>query len=107
MARKTLMLLPLCLLVMGNRGCETLRTEDVFVQAKKTEAVAAAPISLPASLPAACTAKTGRVRPSLSEPRVVTIKRWEVVAEHRDRQSVDCGRWWDDYRTAVEGRGRH
>ena len=44
-------------------------------------------------LPEACTVKIGRVRPQEGEARVVTLKRWEVVADVRDRQADDCRAW--------------
>jgi hypothetical protein len=47
-------------------------------------------------LPEACTAKTGRVRPQVDEARVVTLKRWEIVADVRDRQADDCNAWGAD-----------
>ncbi len=47
-------------------------------------------------LPEACTTKTGRVRPQEGEARVVTLKRWEVVADNRDRQADDCKAWGAD-----------
>jgi hypothetical protein len=47
-------------------------------------------------LPEACTAKTGRVKPKPDEARVVTLKRWEITADNRDRQAEDCKAWGAD-----------
>ncbi|MBO0141523.1 hypothetical protein JZX87_10145 [Agrobacterium sp. Ap1] len=93
MVRKALMLLPLALLLMSNKGCQTIEGRSQAAAVVTGEAKASTP--LPA-LDASCDAKTGRVIPKPDEPRVVTLKRWEVVADNRDRQSEDCSAWWAD-----------
>ena len=104
MARKSLILVPLALLLMSARGCETVDHAAALSAAKQAEAVAAARPNLP-NLPAACTVKTGRVYPTLTEARVITQKRWLAVADNRDRQAEDCAAWWASYRFAMEGAG--
>lgn len=82
-------------------GCGTLDNAAVYSQARQTEAVASAPVDLPAALPEACTTHVGRVRPTATEPRVITLSRWEIVAGNRDWQADDCGAWWSDFRAGV------
>lgn len=93
MVRKTLMLLPIALMLMSAKGCQTLEQRASSAAVIKGEAMAEAPFP---DLPAACVAKTGRVRPATDEARVVTLKRWEMVAEIRDRQAEDCAAWGAD-----------
>lgn len=96
MVRRTMILIPLLALA----GCKATDRAAALSAARQAEAVASAKIGLP-NLPGTCTAKVGRVRPAPTEPRVVTLKRWEVVADNRDRQSDDCAAWWAAYRTAL------
>jgi hypothetical protein len=98
MVRQALILLPIVLCLMSAKGCQTL--EARATAAATTEGKAKAETSLP-DLDASCTAKVGRVVPTASEPRVVTLKRWDVLAENRDRKSNDCAAWWADYRANV------
>lgn len=98
MAWRTLTLIPLLALA----GCKTTDRAAALSAARQAEAVASVKIDLP-NLPGTCTAKVGRVRPAPTEPRVVTIKRWEVVADARDRQSDDCAAWWAAYKAALNG----
>lgn len=46
--------------------------------------------------PEACTAHMERVVPRLGEKARWTQKRWEIVADNRDRQADDCGDWIED-----------
>ncbi len=46
----------------------------------------------------ACVAKMGRVRPG-DEPWVIVQKRWQILAENRDRQADDCAAWGRDMQT--------
>ncbi len=55
-------------------------------------------------LPVACTAKMGRVKPQADEARVVTLKRWEIVADVRDRQADDCAAWSRDMKARPAAR---
>ncbi|MCM2293786.1 hypothetical protein NAC44_15775 [Allorhizobium sp. BGMRC 0089] len=87
-------------LLLALAGCGS--TDRALQQAATMKGQATAQLALP-TLPNACTAKTGRVVPGLNEPHVITQKRWEVVADHRDRQSADCRSWWQSYRKGVEG----
>lgn len=104
MARKALILAPLALLLMSNRGCETIDHAAALSSARQAEAVASSTIKLP-NLDPSCTAKVGRVRPSLSEARVITLRRVDMVADARDQQSEDCAAWWAAYKTAIENGG--
>ena len=70
-------------------------TEDRLQAAAVVQGQARAARQFP-DLPEACTAKTGRVLPQEGEARVVTLKRWEVVADVRDRQAEDCRSWGAD-----------
>lgn len=107
MARKALIIAPLALLLMSNRGCETIDHAANLSAARQIEAIASAKIALP-NLDPSCTAKVGRVRPSLSEARVITLRRVDMVADARDQQSEDCAAWWAAYKAAIEqgGEGR-
>lgn len=87
MVRASLILLTLL------AGCQSVQERAGKAAALKGQAQASAPFP---DLPSACTAKMERVKPKPSEPRVITLKRWDVVAENRDRQSVDCARWGED-----------
>ena len=74
-------------------GCQSI--EERLQAAAVVQGQAQAAREFP-DLPEACTAKTGRVRPQAGEARVVTLKRWEVVADVRDRQADDCKSWAAD-----------
>lgn len=104
MATRALILAPLALLLMSNRGCETIDHSAALSAARQAEAVASAKIDLP-NLDASCTAKTGRVYPTTEQARVITQKRWLAVADNRDRQSVDCAAWWSAFKTNINMKG--
>ncbi|MDR6818515.1 hypothetical protein J2X76_003692 [Neorhizobium sp. 2083] len=74
-------------------SCQSVQERAERAAEAKGRAQASAPFP---DLPAACTAKVERVRPKPDEPRVVTLKRWDVVAGNRDRQAVDCAAWGAD-----------
>lgn len=74
-------------------GCQS--TEERLQAAAVVQGQAQAAREFP-DLPEACTVKTGRIRPQEGEARVVTLKRWEVVADVRDRQADDCKSWGAD-----------
>lgn len=93
MVRTALMLVPIALLLMSADGCQTLERRAEQAAVAKGEALAKPPFP---DLPEACTVKTGRVRPATDEARVVTLKRWEMVADIRDRQAEDCAAWGAD-----------
>jgi hypothetical protein len=46
--------------------------------------------------PEACTAHIERVVPKVGEKARWTQRRWEIVADNRDRQADDCGEWIED-----------
>jgi len=71
-------------------GCQSVPERAERAAEAKGRALASTPFP---DLPAACTAKMERVRPKPEEPRVITLKRWEIVADNRDRQADDCRAW--------------
>jgi hypothetical protein len=97
MARQALIFL---LLLTGCQSIEE-RAHDAAVVKGEAQAQRQFP-----DLPEACTAKTGRVKPQPGEPRVVTLKRWEIVADNRDRQAADCAAWGADMKAGTE-KGSH
>ncbi|WFS01575.1 hypothetical protein [Rhizobium tumorigenes] len=103
MVRKALILLPVVLLLTSAKGCQPLEQRASAAALVQGQANAASP--LPQQLDGSCTVHMDRVKPSADEPRVVTLKRWDVVADNRDRKSDDCSAWWSDYRSRqVAGR---
>lgn len=78
------------ILLMLLAGCQSVQERADRAADAKGRAQASTPFP---DLPAACTAKMERVTPKPSEPRVITLKRWDVVAANRDRQSADCAQW--------------
>jgi hypothetical protein len=93
MARSALIMIPLALALMSAKGCQTIEQRASAAAEVQGRAQAATPFP---ELPDACTAKTGRVIPKADEPRVVTLRRWDVVADVRDRQAADCAEWGAD-----------
>lgn len=53
--------------------------------------------------PEACVAHMERVVPKVGEKARWTQKRWEIVADNRDRQAADCGAWIDAALNTGEG----
>lgn len=80
-------------------GCQSVTERAEQAAAQQGIAQAAKPFP---DLSAACTAKVGRVKPG-TEPWVVTFRRWEVVADNRDREAEDCAAWGRDMKS--KGRG--
>lgn len=78
-------------------GCQSIQERADKAAEAKGRAQASTPFP---DLPAACTAKMERVRPKPEEPRVITLKRWDVVADNRDRQAADCGAWGAEMKSA-------
>jgi hypothetical protein len=95
MVRQALILLPVVVMLAIATGCQTLEQRASAAAVVKGQANAASP--LPQKLDGSCTVHMDRVKPSADEPRVVTLKRWDVVADSRDRLSDDCSAWWADY----------
>ncbi|WP_105430237.1 hypothetical protein [Neorhizobium sp. T6_25] len=92
MVRASLILLTLLV------GCQSV--QERAENAAEARGRAQASTSFP-DLPAGCTAKMERVKPKPSEPRVITLKRWDVVADNRDRQSADCAQWGEDMKSRI------
>jgi len=69
----------------GERLAAAARTQGE-VNARAPEVIA----------PEACTAHMERVVPRVGEKARWTQKRWEIVADNRDRQADDCGEWIED-----------
>ncbi|UIK04921.1 hypothetical protein [Neorhizobium galegae] len=92
MVRASLILLTLL------AGCQSVQERAEKAADAKGRAQASTPFP---DLPGACTAKMERVKPKPSEPRVITLKRWDVVADNRDRQSADCAQWGVDMKQSA------
>ncbi|WP_448774013.1 hypothetical protein [Agrobacterium vitis] len=90
------MMAPLVLMLMSAKGCQTL--DQRASAAAVIQGQARAQSQFP-DLPEACVAKMGRVAPRDDEARVMTLKRWEVVADNRDRQAADCAAWGADMKS--------
>ncbi|NTG07279.1 hypothetical protein [Rhizobium rhizogenes] len=95
-------LISAALVTLALSGCET--TNARLSQAAITQGVAKASVPFP-DLPAACIAKMGRVKAG-GEPWVITMKRWDVVAENRDRNADDCAAWGRDMKARYEARSQ-
>lgn len=93
---KALILIPLALLLMSAKGCQTL--EGRATAAAQVKGQASASVDFP-SLPDACTAHVQRVKPKVGEKFRWIQNRWEVVADNRDRQSEDCRQWGLDMKS--------
>ncbi|MUZ53012.1 hypothetical protein GOZ97_07340 [Agrobacterium vitis] len=96
MVWKALMMVPLALILMSAKGCQTLEQRASAAAVVQGQARVQTPFP---DLPEACVAKMGRVVPRGDEARVVTLKRWEVVADNRDRQAADCAAWGVDMKS--------
>lgn len=97
MARTIMLILVFALASLGAacQGPQSRVSESVSVQA-----VLADPPK--PELPDSCTELMERARPKLTEPWVVTQKRWEFLAENRDQAARDCRAEWDAYWTAYK-----
>lgn len=98
MARLTLIV---CALLLS--GCQSAK--ERADEAAVTRHLANLSADLP-DLDPSCTQKVGRVRPKPDEPWVIYDRRWNAVADNRDRASKDCDAWWADYRAGLAGKGR-
>ena len=96
--------LKLCVagLLVALAGCST--TNARLSQAAITQGVAKASVPFP-DLPAACTAKMGRVKAG-GEPWVITMRRWEFLADNRDRLAADCASWGADMKTGYQAKAK-
>jgi len=97
MARSLIILL-VAILTMGN-SCQTVGQRlDV---AAKAEGQARAKVPRPAT-PESCVAHIERVFPKVGEKARWTQKRWEIVADNRDRAADDCQADLDGYWQSVD-----
>lgn len=81
-------------------GCQSLNERASIAAVVEGQARASVPFP---DLPDACVARMGRVRPG-DEPWVIVQKRWEILAENRDRQAYDCAAWGSDMQTRYGSR---
>jgi cytochrome c5 len=97
MARSVIILLA-SILVMGN-SCQT--AEERMAAAAKAQGEVQAKIARPVT-PDSCIAKVERVKPKVGEKARWTQKRWEIVADNRDRLADDCRETLDGYWNEIE-----
>lgn len=100
MARSVIIIL-FAVLTMGN-SCET--TGERLDAAATSQGRASAETTRPAT-PEACVAHVERVYPKAGEKARWTQKRWEIVADNRDRLADDCKADLDGYWDSVAGVG--
>jgi len=81
-------------------GCQSLTGRASIAAAVEGQARASVPFP---DLPEACVAKMGRVWPG-DERWVIVQKRWQILAENRDRQADDCVAWGRDMQTRYGSR---
>jgi hypothetical protein len=93
---KALIFIPVALLLMSAKGCQTTG-ERASAAAEATGRTTAA-VDFP-NLPDACTAHVDRVKPKVGEKFRWIENRWEVTADNRDRQADDCAAWGRDMQT--------
>ena len=96
MARSALIVL--CLILSG---CQTTSLQNALSQAKTAEALANQSLQLP-DLPDTCTAKMERATPKANEPWVIFAKRWQILADNRDKKADSCGLWWNTYKSNID-----
>jgi len=101
MVRKALMMVPFALVLMSAKGCQTIEQRTSAAAVAQGQARAQAPFP---DLPEACVVKMGRVVPRADEARVVTLKRWETLADNRDRKADDCAAWGRDMKSNGDAR---
>jgi hypothetical protein len=97
MAARSLMLVPLGLMLMG-ASCQTSgqRLDTAASTLGQTRAVAPK-----LDLPDTCTTHVERVDPKVGEKARWSQNRWEIVADARDRQADDCRAWEIDYNSRI------
>jgi len=76
---------------------DSKRLDSAATATGQASAVTPRPIT-----PESCTAKIERVYPKIGEKARWTQKRWEIVADNRDRLADNCGAALDDYWNAVD-----
>jgi hypothetical protein len=96
MARSVIILMS-AILTMG-ASCQTQnqRLDAAATTIGETRAALPRPAT-----PESCTARIGRVVPKVGEKARWVIKRWEVVAENRNRLAENCEADMDEYWNAV------
>lgn len=102
MARRALIMIPIMLTLMGNKGCQT--TADRMNEAYAAKAVAETAVHLP-DLPEDCSAHIGPVQRRAGDMASHIIKRWEILAANRNSQADNCAAWWGDYKMRIERQG--
>ena len=85
-------------LAMGS-SCQT--SEERMEKAATITGQTRAEIARPET-PPSCTAKMERVKPKAGEKARWAQRRWEIVADNRDRLAVDCGAELDTYWDMIE-----
>ncbi len=104
MARRALILLPVMLVLLGNKGCQT--TAERLSAAGEAQGRAQAAAELPPLLPPACTAHIRPVARRAGDYATHIIGEYErVIIPGRNRLADDCAAWWADYRTRLKGQG--
>ena len=94
---RALIILMAAILAMGN-SCET--ASERLNAAATVQGQARAGIARPET-PEACVAHIDRVYPKVGEKARWTQKRWEIVADNRDRLADDCRSYLDEYWESV------
>lgn len=93
MARQMIVALVLLAVSMTAGACQSAGERLAAAARAQGELNARAP---EVTAPEACTAHMERVVPKVGEKARWTQKRWEIVADNRDRQADDCGEWIED-----------
>jgi len=93
MARPMIVALVLLAVSMTNSACQSAGDRLAAAARAQGELNAHNPEVIAT---AACTAHMERVVPKVGEKARWTQKRWEIVADNRDRQADDCGEWIED-----------
>tara|TARA_R100001129_G_scaffold129991_1_gene91869 strand:+ start:1733 stop:2020 length:288 start_codon:yes stop_codon:yes gene_type:complete len=93
-------IITLATIALMGASCQT--TEQRLEAAAKARG--AAEVEAPKQVaPEACVAHMERVVPKIGEKARWTQRRWEIVADNRDRQADDCGAWINDALNTGEG----
>jgi cytochrome c5 len=95
------LIITLAAISLMGASCQT--TERRIEAAARAKAEAETETPRP-SAPEACVGHIERVVPKVGEKARWTQKRWEIVADNRDRQADDCGAWIDAI-FDVDGKG--
>ena len=93
MARPLIVSLTLIVAAVTASACQSSTGRLLVSASAQGEAKAESPEVI---APGACTTHMERVVPKIGEKARWTQKRWEIVADNRDRQADDCGQWIKD-----------